>query len=128
MTGFSNEQVFIKRLLKKLKVKVNVFSREQYKNTDNDVVRTHHPPVVRQAIRAVLQLQLEQVVEDVAKDKDLSFSQVRCCYCSRIPWCMYIDGLTVSVCICMPLCLLLLSCVPQCGCCPFSFQPSDCSP
>jgi len=112
VTGFSNEQVFIKRLLKKLKVKVNVFSREQYKYTDNDVDRTHHPPPVRQAIHALLQLQLGQVVVDVAIDKGLSFSQVGLfhCYCIMVH---VLHRLTVSVCACMPLCLFVLSFVPD---------------
>lgn len=85
MTGFASEQVFIKRLLKKLKVTVNVFSREQYKDVHNDVLETRHPPPVRRAIRAMLEGQLEQVVDGVAKDKGLSFSQVGFSYCSQIP-------------------------------------------
>jgi len=114
VTGFASEQVFIKRLLKKLKVTLNVFSREQYKNVHNDVLKTRHPPPVRQAIRTMLQLQLEQVVEGVAKDKGLSFSQVSFCYCSQILCCS-------SGCQCVRLHVLVpvwLPCVPQSDCPP----------
>ncbi len=62
---------------------MNVFSREQYKNVHNDVLKTGHPPPVRQAIRTMLHVKLEQVVEGVAKAKGLS--QVSFSYCSQIP-------------------------------------------
>ena len=104
---------------------VNMFSREQYKDLHNDVVKTGHPPVVRRGIHALLQLQLLQVVVDVAIDKGLSFSQVRLFYCYCV-MAHVLCRLTASVCFCMPLCPFVLSFVPRCGrSTPFLFLFSD---
>ncbi len=74
--GMSESTVFVARMLQSLKIKADIFNREECKGMWRGLVDTGHSKAHRKAIGGYLTSLMSQVVGGVAKDRGLEAYQV----------------------------------------------------
>ena len=75
--GFAQDTYSVARLLNKWQLKPDVKTRGKYKSIDGELLDMQDTRDHREATRAYLQSWVDQIVQDVAKDRHLSQEQVR---------------------------------------------------